>query len=91
MCNNNQKMITFDKKSSSESLEEYFDRISDENYERIDREFMQNIRDLDRKIDRWAEYEKIPWFFRGFLYGCILTLVGASLIYYLATHLIGKI
>lgn len=87
MCNNNRKLVTFDKKSP---MEENFDRISDENYERIDREVMRNMRDLDRKIDRWAMYEKTPWFFYGFLNGCILILTGA-LIYYLVTFLIGKI
>lgn len=87
MCNNNRKIVTFDKKSQ---MEENFDRISDENYERIDREVMRNIRNMDRKIDRWARYEKTPWFFYGFLHGCILILTGA-LIYYLATFLIGKI
>ena len=87
MCNNNRKLVTFDKKSQ---MEEHFDRISDENYERIDREVMRSIRDLDRKIDRWAMYEKTPWFFYGFLNGCILILTGA-LIYYLVTFLIGKV
>lgn len=60
MCKDNQKMVTFDKKSSSESMEEYFDRISDENYERIDREFMRNI-------DTVANLEKTPRFFHGLI------------------------
>ncbi len=87
MCNNNQKSITFDKKSQ---MEENFDRISDENYERIDREVMRDTQDMDRRIDRLVVYEKTPWFFYGFLHGCILILAGV-LIYYLATSLFGKI
>lgn len=86
MCNNNRKLVTFDKKSP---MEEHFDRISDENYERIDREVMRELRRCDRKIDKIARYEKKPYFFYGFLHGCTLVITG-WLIYYLATYLFGK-
>jgi len=68
MSNDNQR-------SSSESMEEHFDRISDENYERIDREFVRNIRDADRRIDRLAMYEKTPRFFYGLAVACAFGLL----------------
>ena len=86
MCNNNRKLVTFDKKSQ---MEENFDRISDENYERIDREVMRELRRCDRKIDKIAIYEKKPYFFYGFLHGCTFVITG-WLIYFLATYLFGK-
>ena len=68
MCNNNRKLVTFDKKLQ---MEEHFDRISDENYERIDREVMSNI-------NRMAQYEQKPRFFYAIFYILECLIVGTS-------------
>ena len=73
MCNNNRliKNTPFGEPdhTAETPMEERFDRISKENYERIDREVMSGI-------DEIAQYERKPRFFYAFLHILEFILVG---------------